>query len=84
MTSHTDGPWINCHSHVDDSRGVTLCKSTRSFEELNPLDFKLMAAAPELLEAAKRMVRDQNRPVFSMDFGGSVKALEAAIKKATE
>jgi hypothetical protein len=42
----------------------------------------LLAAAPDLLAACERMVRDQDRPVFSTDFRGAVDALRAAIAKA--
>jgi hypothetical protein len=37
---------------------------------------------PDLLAACERMVRDQDRPVFSTDFRGAVDALRAAITKA--
>ena len=43
---------------------------------------QLISAAPDLLAAAERMVSDQNRPVFSMDFKGAIDELIAAIAKA--
>ena len=51
--SHTPGPWHFCGNHVDDAHGMPLCRTTRSFEDLNPLDFRLIATAPELLEELK-------------------------------
>ena len=53
---HSSSPWIFCGNHVDDSMGRTICKSVRSFQFLNPLDFHLMAAAPDLLKALDRMI----------------------------
>jgi hypothetical protein len=52
---HTKGPWINCHSHVDDSSGWPLVRSTCDFERLNPYDFALIAAAPDMLGMLKRL-----------------------------
>ena len=49
--THSKGPWINCHDHVDDADGVMLFRNTRRFEDLNSLDFALAGAAPELLKA---------------------------------
>lgn len=60
---HTPGPWISCNNHIDDSRGVTLARSTRGFQELNPLDFRLMAAAPELLEALAFLLKECNQHI---------------------
>lgn len=53
---HTPGPWINCNNHVDDASGLTLFRSTRTFDDLNPFDFRLAAAAPDLLAACKNLL----------------------------
>jgi hypothetical protein len=83
-TSHTPGPLIDNHSHVDDSRGVPLFRTTRTFDDLNPLDFRLAAAAPDLLAACqlalKRIV--QLDPDFYED-SPTYNALRAAVAKAT-
>lgn len=55
---HTEGPWLFRGDHVDDSHGIPLCRTTRRFEQLNCLDFHLIAAAPDLLEACERLVED--------------------------
>jgi|LakMenEpi03Aug12_release.lakeMendotaPanAssembly.Ray.scaffolds.fasta_scaffold55407_4 hypothetical protein len=57
MPQHTPGPWINCHTHVDDSRGLPLVvAATRDFDRINCSDFALIAAAPELLAALEECV----------------------------
>lgn len=74
---HTPGPWIFCGTHVDDSRGLPLVRSShRDFDKINCADFHLIAAAPELLEAlryARRFVDPENCDVAFID---------AAIAKA--
>lgn len=53
---HSPAPWISCGNHVDDSRGITLFRSTRTFDDVNPYDFHLAAEAPELLECCKALL----------------------------
>ncbi len=53
MSKHTPGPWIFSSGAVDDSNGLSLLKSARSFDRTNYRDLHLAAAAPELLEACK-------------------------------
>jgi hypothetical protein len=86
---HTQGPWI---AHVDigeDTRGMGWIRtpdgrdvSCYGTQELwmseNIANGKLMAAAPELLEALKGVLRVADRKTDEFD------AARAAIAKATE
>uniref|UniRef100_A0A6M3Y5G2 Uncharacterized protein n=1 Tax=viral metagenome TaxID=1070528 RepID=A0A6M3Y5G2_9ZZZZ len=82
--NHTPGPWIFCGDHVDDSMGITLFRNTRTFENLNPLDIRLAAAAPDLLEACERVLRAEEWAVTEdrLDSAERVAILRAAIAKA--
>lgn len=93
---HTPGPWT--HQRIGPRRGpVRLTDRTfivvphggpafaylpEGRDDIQAANARLIAAAPDLLAAAERMLRDQDRPVFSMDFQGAVEALRAAIAKA--
>jgi hypothetical protein len=57
-TKHSPGPWIFCGNHVDDAMGLTILRAHCSFDEMNPYDVRLAAAAPELLEACRVIMRE--------------------------
>lgn len=61
MCRHSKGPWISCNDHVDDSNGVPIFRSTRSFADLNCADFHLAASAPMLLTACEKLIDWHNR-----------------------
>ena len=86
-TQHTPGPWINCNNHVDDSNGVPLVRSCRDFERLNPADFRLIAAAPELLAALRGALNVMENASFDFQPHESIRLAgiedaRAAIAKA--
>ncbi len=77
MSEHTPGPWIFCGNHVDDAHGRRLVSSSREFDELNPLDFCLIASAPCLLAAIDAALRiehlwmppdNENDPEYDEEF----------------
>ena len=96
--THTPGPWhiiheptLNTyHIRVEDLDAAPVASLFYSSggsrpqlsRELIDANARLIAAAPDLLAACERMVRDQDRPVFSADFRGAVDELRAAIAKA--
>ena len=84
---HTPGPWL-IHPHIDieysifDQMGTThVCDVT------DEADAKLIAAAPELLEAAEALLviaeffHDNNK---KNKIGMVIELAKAAIRKATE
>ena len=87
-TKHTPGPWVICSDRFSPptiiATGVfNICEmSGAASNEGVMADAKLIAAAPELLEALQ-MVRDY---VVTMKGKGHEYqiAIDAAIKKATE
>jgi hypothetical protein len=74
---HTPGPWIFCGTHVDDSHGLPLVRDMRTWDKVNCYDHRLIAAAPDLLEACEAYYygRKENRECEAM--------MRAAIAKAT-
>lgn len=81
MTQHTPGPWTtNRDGGVHQAGGESLCIVTRYGGVQFPLDARLIAAAPELLEsliAAVEAYDDHD------DLGAWVAKARAAIAKAT-
>lgn len=51
----TPGPWLFQGDHVDDSKGLPLCKNVRSWASFNPDDFRLIAQAPAMYELLKEI-----------------------------
>jgi hypothetical protein len=88
---HTPGPWIFCGSHVDDYLGLPLVRSATSFENLNPLDLRLIAAAPDLLTACEHLIEEGFETISANDVGSpyfwadleSIAKVRAAIARAT-
>jgi hypothetical protein len=90
MSKHTPGPWETFKEHnvrdVHDHRGVATCGgySQNWNEDIvyqeNIANARLIAAAPELLEAAKKMVAIECN-VFGVDLS-PLDELKEAIKKA--
>ena len=56
MSKHTPGLFRNCHTHIENSYGEIIYRDVRHFDEVNPADARLFAAAPEMLEACKAMI----------------------------
>ena len=70
MTKHTPGPWIHyddsdapSHRHVIAAIGKTIAHvyCTKGHEEKDAINARLIAAAPELLEALIGLQRDHCR-----------------------
>lgn len=85
--AHTPGPWrVNTQLEgtviwLNGSAGYELRDPTGFGHKVNPADARLIAAAPDLLLAAKAMVAGG----YVMDFESREwLALEAAIKRAEE
>ncbi len=96
MSAHTPGPWgivFNWKSRkVISSNGGTICSDWGYPFELKEADARLIAAAPELLEALKRLVENIHdyESVNNLapnpgkqDCWQSVTQARAAIAKAT-
>lgn len=93
-SKHTSGQWHAKEYHgITDIRtdahtinGMTICSINEDMEEAEA-NAKLIAAAPELLEALKMfVVSEQFRQMVKKsngEFDTAFKAAEAAIKKAT-
>lgn len=93
MTQHTPGPWVQ--GKEDDFKGIAITTPARGMAYVAianvPVDYtdrpereanaRLIAAAPELLEAAKAVAQwcMQRPPIHPYD---GFKMLEAAIAKA--
>ena len=81
-TKHTPGPWIignptEIHD-VDGTRIVMCCQTSDDVtDDASEANARLIAAAPELLEALKGVVRVADRATDEFD------AARAAIAKAT-
>ena len=100
-TKHTPGPWYNStanpHAVNKDGKGLAIgIATTHGTDDANYSDFfpsteeakanaRLIAAAPELLEALVVALMDleQAQAETHIDFRGSIDAVRAAIAKAT-
>lgn len=96
-TKHTPGPWRACvwdpmerpHVHADVP-GERVCTAKRDLP-LTAADARLIAAAPDLLEALKQILpfleedfpADERAVPTTWAYGQAVLAIRAAIAKAT-
>ena len=93
MSAHTPGPWVqDKYGNINDKSGGTirvegLALSSGSEAKANA---RLIAAAPDLLEALKEYIAAGENSVTATDdvaamirFGEADKAARAVIKKAT-
>lgn len=85
MSKHTPGPWIFSSGAVDDSNGMSLLKSARSFDRTNYRDLHLAAAAPELLEQLQAILTRLDMEPVDSQFPCSAmrEDIRTAIAKAT-
>ena len=89
MSEHTPGPWQVCDGRehgVETLNGEWICDCIET-----PANAKIIAAAPYLLAACKKLmdrVIDGSTTVYEInslqDTESTFEAIEAAIKKATE
>jgi hypothetical protein len=82
-TKHTPGPWTaKANLDVVDSNGERVARlaSTRGKYEYEEINARLIAAAPELLDALQELV---NGPECGGDHGAMYRNARAAIAKAT-
>ena len=77
MTEHTPGPWIVAGNNIVLKNSARTESNVIAYNVL-PHNASLIAAAPELLEAAKRALDYLDRDGYENI------ALRAAIAKATE
>ncbi len=91
MNRHTPGPWKMIkpgHGHDTKYRCVQIGKDEMyTTLEMLPADARLIAAAPELLEALKRMVdvcktSTAHFKAWSGNEARGIEAMESAIAKA--
>lgn len=104
MSKHTPGPWT-AHGTVVRAEGRFICKVKRyptpgypdtgelaeESEQIKKANARLIAAAPDLLEALKRImdgfdagvwcrsIKDDNDPMWAIKIIGRVQALGAAV-----
>ena len=92
MTQHTPGPWVtdrNQHGecHVMDEFGIAIADMAVDYSSIKKIEeheanARLIAAAPELLEALKDMLDGHEDACTGYGEGAADKA-RAAIAKAT-
>ena len=87
MSEHTPGPWAvnpfrTTVDACDDEGPLPICKllwpTNRRSEDETEANARLIAAAPELLEALQELMDEQNGPPLIRD----APAWEAAMSKA--
>lgn len=95
-TKHTPGPWFvqngfnTIYSFYGETSGLTtavasaLHKQLKGGEEEAGANAKLIAAAPDLLEALKGLVNDVKGKPNDTRYATHLKIAEAAIEKATK
>jgi hypothetical protein len=81
VSKHTPGPWLEASRYIVTDE-YTICEmfSARTREERDA-NQRLIAAAPELLEALKRLVAERTAGLASKETWGIARA---AIAKAEE
>ena len=79
---HTPGPWRELHTCIDDSRGYQICHIDLhgKSEAERDANRRLIAAAPELLDALKDMLDYYGTASANVEF---LTKARAAIAKAT-
>ena len=90
MSGHTPGPWVvlqNPMSHdcitSDDCRICEMPRWDDEYAEEETANARLIAAAPDLLAALERMVRQHGSNFISYSGDHPVSVARAAIAKAT-
>jgi hypothetical protein len=83
MTQHTKGPWTyRCVDGIHELLMANVCEMSSTtyypWVPANPADWKLMAAAPDLLEALQNLVNGNGFAPSE-----SLEKARAAIAKAT-
>ena len=86
-TKHTPGPWEAFASHaglyvIDSAEQGAICKIEWCLED--EANARLIAAAPELLQAIKDLFRECAMVHKSWGDGDNTKEADAAIKRAKD
>lgn len=91
--AHTKGPWrpfawgtkvgVTGDLNTADIALVSGFDTNRSIDE-EMANAILIAAAPSLLEAAKKVILARHDDTFASDFVGALRELESAIAKAED
>ena len=89
MTKHTPGPWtiIRFHAMADHLMGADHCRialldDAHHDEEIAAQNARLIAAAPDLLEACDVAAHELARHIRSGALGGTWKGVEARLRHA--
>jgi hypothetical protein len=83
-TKHTPGPWSDRNGRIfqTDREELTIANVGRAFDgDYSPANARLIAAAPDLLEALQLAVRQNSHDMLMT--GEELRKCEAAIAKAT-
>jgi hypothetical protein len=94
MSTHTQGPWVNFNGQIRPANGkgrtagyaplVKIHGDKRTTnDEINAANARLIAAAPELLEALQTIVKQFTKIPSSLKDSHARMKAHAAIAKAT-
>jgi hypothetical protein len=78
MNKHTPGPWVKEGAFVAAATGKTICKTIGKCESTQSANARLIAAAPDLLDAVQAMV-----DAFGDQDSLLIDQCKAALAKAT-
>jgi len=88
VSEHTPGPWIEVGRYIETDRHIICEMFSAASREERDANQRLIAAAPELLEALKALMHevDESGNGYAKDFGWPVAVgkARAAIAKAEE
>jgi len=62
MSEHTPGPWVGKTPFISDSSGKTIA-TVEPFAAAEHANARLIAAAPDLLEALEELLAEADNPV---------------------
>ena len=86
MSKYTESPWLYSQNTVSGSNGSEMVAEVYGFDTLEKkANGKLIAAAPDLLEACQEFLKVINRTPTALEhYGSAIMLAEAAILKAVQ
>ena len=86
MSKYTESPWLYSKNTVSGSNGSEMVAEVYGFDTLEKkANGKLIAAAPDLLEACQEFLKVINRTPTALEhYGSAIMLAEAAILKAVQ